>query len=69
MDNRVRAEWEKQPCLCGNSEWCGRDRHRPDFAVDESNSTIFFDKNGEPTDETPEGIIQLNIVDLLGGLN
>ncbi len=42
-DERTRIGWHKQMCVCGNPTWCGRDRHRPDFAVDQTNSTIFFD--------------------------
>lgn len=46
-DKRTPEKWDEQPCLCGKSTgWCGRDSHRPDFAVDECNGTIFFDKDG-----------------------
>jgi hypothetical protein len=64
-DERTEAEWEKQTCLCGKSEWCGRDRHRPNFAVDETNSTIFFDKNGNVTEDDVDGIIKIKLTDLI----
>lgn len=41
QDERTPEGWSEQKCLCGNDGWCGRDSHRPDFAVDEDGSTIF----------------------------
>lgn len=47
-DERTPALWDDQTCVCGNHKWCGRDSHRPEFAVDpESNETIFYNKWGE----------------------
>jgi hypothetical protein len=44
-DPRTPTNWDKQKCFpCGHDRWCGRDSHRPDFAVDEDNGTIFFDE-------------------------
>lgn len=39
------SKWDEKPCTCGSPKWCGRDAHRPHYAVNpESNSTIFFEE-------------------------
>ena len=66
MENRTPAHWDSQPCPCGSLTWCGRDRHRPDYAVDESNSTIFFNEDGEPDIEAHnDSIVVVSLLDLL----
>lgn len=47
-DSRTAPLWDDQVCVCGYSHWCGRDSHRPEFAIDgETNGTLFFDAAGE----------------------
>ncbi len=38
----IDPEWSNKTCVCGSDTWCGRDRHRPEWAVDEDGSEIDF---------------------------
>lgn len=47
-DARSLIKWDDQTCVCGHHEWCGRDSHRPEGAVDpDTNSTIYYNERGE----------------------
>ncbi len=35
-------KWNKGTCVCGNFGWCGRDSHRPEWAVDEDGGNREF---------------------------
>lgn len=53
-DIRTPYKWDTQMCVCGNDGWCGRDIHRPDFAVDENGQNIDFDCKGQAIPFVPE---------------
>lgn len=47
-DERVlhpSTKWAEKMCCCGNSVWCGRDSHRPSYAINpETNETFEFEE-------------------------